>query len=195
MTHLTPDEFVDAIGGTLNAAARQHLRDCTACAAEAAQLRTVLGNIESVATPEPSPLFWERFSARVRAAIADEATPRAGWRRRWFEWPVLAPIGAIALLLLALGAAIVRQPTMPIEEAVDARDDVRAAAGDDLAALGESEWVLVSQIVGTVDLETASEAGIVVKPGDVEQAALELTTDQQRELVRLLQAEIDKVGS
>jgi hypothetical protein len=193
MTHLTPEQFVDAVEGTLTAAGQWHLRDCATCAGQVSQMRAMLGEVAGVETPEPSPIFWDRFSARVHEAIAEETRPAR--RARWFEWPVLVPLGAMALLLVALGAGIARQPVAPLENSTAGSEAVTLPISDDLAALGESEWVLVAQIVGPVDLENAGEAGIIVKPGDVEQAALRLTTEQQHELVRLVQAEIDKAGS
>ena len=56
--------------------------------------------------PEPSPLFWQHLSARVRTAIDAEPQAAGGWRE-WVRWPVLAPIAALALIVMALavGAA------------------------------------------------------------------------------------------
>ena len=72
MTHLAPDEFVDAADGVLSAARLQHVDACGLCRCE---LETVVDMLRAGAAgpvPEPSPLFWDHFSARVRKAIAAE---------------------------------------------------------------------------------------------------------------------------
>ena len=40
-------------------------------AAQRAALTSLLSRAKTVDVPEPSPLFWDHFSSRVRAAIVD----------------------------------------------------------------------------------------------------------------------------
>ena len=66
--------------------------------------------------PEPSPLFWDHFSARVRDAVAAEGAPRRaalfGWSgvSGWSWSGVLMPlsVGGVAAVLVA--AALMFDP-------------------------------------------------------------------------------------
>jgi hypothetical protein len=58
--------------------------------------------------------------------------------------------------------------------------------------VSDESWVLVVDMVGAVDWETAHAAGVVPRPGAVEQALLELTLQEQQELTRLLRAELQR---
>lgn len=56
-------------------------------------------------------------------------------------------------------------------------------------------WVMLADLVGGIDLDTAAAAGVVVTPGLAERAVLELTADEQQELTRLLKAELTRAKS
>ncbi len=187
MSHLTSDELIDAMEGMLDASRRQHLDTCDECKRELAELSSVLREAREVSVPEPSPFFWQHFSERVRAAVDAEALPASKWPR-WLRWPVFVPIGALALVLLALIVPVPRQAESPASQAVNdtATDDV---------ALADDRWVLVADLVGEMDWDTASAAGLVVKPGAAEQAVLELSPEEQQELTRLLRAELQRAKS
>jgi hypothetical protein len=189
MTHLRPDEMIDAVDGTLDPALQVHLTRCALCEEEVARLRAALGDAKAVAVPEPSPLFWDHFSTRVRAAIELQPVPDRSWWPVWLRWPVLAPVTALALLVMALMVSIPREPdVVPTADAGD------TAVVDDLATAGAAEWAVVAEIVGPVDIEQALEAGIAVTPGDSDRIAGELDADEQRELVRLIKEEMNKSG-
>ena len=205
MTHLTADELIDAMEGLLEAGRQAHLDACEQCRHQLADLSSVLREARAVDMPEPSPIFWQHFSQRVRTAIDAEALPAAGWTA-WLRpgapsaaaalgwgWPVLVPLGAAALLLMAL---LLRAPS-PIDPAaspVAVNDNAVGATTDDIA-LADDRWVLVADMVGEMDWDTASAAGLVVEPGDAEQAVFELSPDEQRELTRLLRAELHRAKS
>jgi hypothetical protein len=188
MTHLSPDERIDAVEGVLDAAGRAHIERCSPCREEVARLGETLRAAQAADIPEPSPLFWSHFSQRVRDAIAAEDAPRTSSLPVWFRWPVLAPLAALALLVLALINVLPRVAIQPSQPVV-----VDVAGGDDLATLGEQEWAVVAEIVGPVDLDAAQDAGFVGL-GDAERVALQLSVEEQRELLRLLQEEMDKAG-
>lgn len=190
MNHLTPDELIDAVEGTLDPALQTHLTRCAGCNEEVSRLRAVLGDAKAVDVPEPSPLFWDHFSTRVRAAIENEEVPERGWVPAWLRWPVLVPIAALALLVMALVVAVPREPDV-VPAVADAGD---AAVVDDLATAGEQEWAVVSEIVGLVEIDQAHAAGIAVSPGDADRIALQLDADEQRELIRLIKEEMNKSG-
>ena len=99
MSHLSPAEFVDLAEGTLDARRAAHAGTCDACRAQAAVVRDALqmtGAADDV--PEPSPLFWDQLSARVRETVARE--PRSSWQ---FGWRGVQPDAA----MLAIAAAII----------------------------------------------------------------------------------------
>ena len=205
MTHLTANELIDAMEGILETDRHAHLGTCEQCRRELADMSRVLREARAVDMPEPSPIFWQHFSQRVRTAIDGEALPSTGWAAgvpsaaaavgwKWLRWPVLLPLGAVALLVLALllGAPAPVDPTaspVAVNEAA-----VSSATADDIA-LADDRWVLVADIVGEMDWETASAAGLVVEPGAAERAVLELSPDEQRELTRLLRAELQRAKS
>jgi hypothetical protein len=176
MNHLTPDELIDAVEGSLAPALQTHLTRCVTCSEEVSRLGTVLGDAKAVDVPEPSPLFWDHFSTRVRAAIEIEDVPERSWVPEWLRWPVLAPLAALALLVMALVVAVPSER----EGAPAVADAGDAAVVDDLAIAGEQEWAVVSEIVGPLDIDQAHEAGIAVTPGDADRIALQLDADESR---------------
>lgn len=190
MNHLTPDEFVDVAEGTLDPVRQAHLATCDTCRDEAARVRSIFENVRAVDVPEPSPLFWEHFSDRVRAAIDHEPAPTPGWLPRWIRWPVLVPIVALALLVVALSSTIARVPARP----TTVNTSAAATSDDDVAATSAEEWAIVTELVGPVTIERAHEAGIALNPGDADRMAQELSSEEQRELVRLIKEEMDKAG-
>jgi hypothetical protein len=191
MTHLTADELVDAAEGTLSPARLAHTSECEICRGEAERLRMALRAAIEADVPEPSPLFWEQLSSRVHHAIAAEEVTPPQWAPAWLRWPILAPIAALALILFALAAALTRGPAakVPLDS-----DPATVVAAHDLDTLGEAEWAVVSELVGPVDFEQAREAGIVVRPGDIEEAALELTAAEQQVLIDLVKAASERPG-
>jgi hypothetical protein len=189
MSHLTPDELTDAVDETLGASRIEHLAGCERCHTQLAQLRAALGEARRVQAPEPSPLFWEHFSAHVRSAIGQEAVPSRHWSFDWLRWQVVAPLATIALILIVLGAAVSQTPVRS-----GAAGGASLQSQADLAASGEREWAVVSAILMAEDLEAANDAGMLVRPGDVEQAASELSPAEQESLIKLLKAEMDRSG-
>jgi hypothetical protein len=189
MNHLTPTEIVDVLDGALPESRRAHLADCPSCRAQVDAFAALVDDAPPLPVPEPSPLFWEHFSARVRDAIAAEPAPAS---RRWFAWPVLAPIGALAVLVLALGAAIARDgrltTTAPPVVAIVASD---ASADDDAAV--EAVWALASDLATSGDADV-DEAALLVAPGSAERAAVQLNADERAELIRLLEREVGRSG-
>lgn len=184
MTHLTSDELLDAMEGLLAPERRSHLEACDHCRRELAVLSSTLSETQSVNVPEPSPLFWQHLSERVRTSIDAEPLPAGGWAG-WLRWQVLAPLGVLALIVMALVVA------MPVRD-VGSPD---GAVGGTEVALSDDSWVLVAEMVGDVDWETALAAGVVPRPNAVEQALLELTPQEAQELTRLLQAELQRAKS
>lgn len=193
MTHLTPDELIDALEGLGTFAhwspgeggpdRQAHLTACEQCQRELAQLSSVLAEAKQVSVPEPSALFWQHFSERVRTAIDDRATSDSNWPS-WLRWQVLLPVGAAALIILSLMISVPK-PGAGVTE----------VAMEQTAPAVEDGWTVVADLVGDLNLETAAEAGVLVAPGLAERAVLELTADEQQELTRLLRAELTRAKS
>ena len=188
MSHLTPREIVDALEGTLPPVRLVHMGECDTCAREVDALARLLAETRAIDVPEPSPLFWDRFSDRVRAAIAEHTVERP--RRSWFEWPVLAPIAALALVLLALGAAMSREP-VTIAPADVAASAIAIDDASDEATI-EAVWALASDLVGAE--ADGPDSDFAVSPGSAERAAVHLSSAEQQELMRLIQEELGKSG-
>ena len=184
MTHLTADELIDAVEGALDAPRQQHLDACEACRLQVADLASVLGEALALAVPEPSPLFWAHLSQRVRSSIDAEPPAVGGWRQ-WLRWPVLAPIAALTLLVMALAVAVPREPQLAPHTAGNDTADVTT----------DDSFAVVADLVGDLDWDTAMSAGLTVAPGAADRAVIALTAAEQQELTRLLQVELTRAKS
>ena len=190
MTHLTFPELVDAIEERLAPERRAHLHDCEHCREQVAHLASVLVVVRDVDVPEPSPLFWEQLSDRVQRVIAADA-PSPPRPARWFEWPVLVPLGALGLLVFALVS------TVPKDDEIQGAQ--LAMAGSETMVVnetsnGDAHWALMDALVGDVDFDAAEDAGMSAAPGTAEDVVWQLTSAEQQELVRLLRAELQRSG-
>ena len=101
-THLTDSELVDLAEDTLDPRRAAHVETCEGCRAQGTALRVLLRDTAGVAVPEPSPLFWDHLSARVREGVAAESSPR---RSAW-EWSNLVrgfvPLAAAAAVIVVV---------------------------------------------------------------------------------------------
>lgn len=160
--HLRSEEFVDALEGSLVRDRRQHLDACDRCQTELAELRELAGRARSGSdVPEPSPLFWDHFSARVRASVgAETARKRAFWILGW------RPMAAMAVLVAVLLAVRVGRD-------IDRGRDVGTVTAPSGAAGAEDE--LPDFVASGLSFEDSIVA--------------QLTPEQRVELARLLQTE------
>jgi hypothetical protein len=181
MNHLTPDELIDAVESMLAPGRQAHLATCETCQRELAGLSSVLSDAKQAAVPDPSPLFWPYFSERVRTAIDQDANDPGNWPS-WMRWQVLAPLGVAAMIILGLMIAVPKQD--PVYPELQAPEALQAP----------ESWAMVTELVGSIDLDTASAAG-VIEPGVAERAVLHLTAEEQQELTRLLKAELQRAKS
>lgn len=129
--HLTATEFTDAIDGALEPARRAHLDQCGACRDQRDQI-AALQQLATAATgegdvPEPSPLFWDHFSARVHAAVADEPIAELSWWQR--VWRPALGIGVA--LAAAVMVVVLRMPGSTPMPATPAATASLAPADDD----------------------------------------------------------------
>lgn len=85
---------------TLSPEAQEHLRSCSACAAELASFQETMSLLDEWQAPEPSPYFSSRLMARVRE---EAAAPARGWLA-WLRRPMVAVAAAV---LMAIGVGLI----------------------------------------------------------------------------------------
>lgn len=198
--HLTPSEFVDLLEGQLAAVRVRHLDTCQVCRSQFDDLREAFRASSEVQLPEPSPLFWDHFSNRVREGID---APRSV-ERSWPAWLRSKPGTALAglaafLILLAAGWRVLPRP-QPSPVATS-QTSTAAGAPSDVIPPGESgltndaDWEPVRAAAENVRWDDAEAEGIGVRPGSIERAILELDDNEQRSLMSLLQEEIKRTGT
>jgi hypothetical protein len=220
MKHLTDAEFVDLVDadaghragppresahGRLPADRLRHVETCDACRTQVDLLRAALAETLTVPPPEPSPLFWDFFSARVSEAIRGESpgrrdTPAGSWwhRRRLAAWATAAPI-AIGLTLTIIWRATLHAPVpagAPSAMIATGADTVADAAGqvpDDIDQ--DQAWAVVRTAAQDLRWDDVHAAGISLGPGTAEGLALELTAQERAELRRLIDHEIKRRGA
>jgi hypothetical protein len=193
MTHLTAIEVVDFLDGRLDTRRAAHLDDCALCRAQADQLRATLDGT-ALDIPEPSPLFWEHFSAQVRDRVAQEHVEGTRVPARLAGWPrtALATCAAIVLLTLAGATFIRREDPRPPEPTVPS-SAADALFTDDVAA--EVAWAEVQKAAERVGLDEAHQAGITAPQESAERAIRQLTERERQELISLLEAEMRRSGA
>jgi hypothetical protein len=198
--HVPAERLVDVAEGTRSPEEEPHLATCDACRRQVDDLRTMMSIGREVYVPEPSPLFWDHFSARVSDAIAaDRRSPTAPapW---WKPWLVLVPASALVVLAIAIGV-VSRQPGRPAavsapvalgpsgpgtppsspESRIELLSD--ADRGDDPSLM------LVADLTAEMDWEGVAESGLA-PDGSADHAVTHLSGDELLELRLLLQREL-----
>ena len=180
-THLSPDEFVDALENALSPSRAAHLGGCDICRTEITELRAALADASAVSVVEPSPLFWEHFSARVAQAVEVDAAPA----RRWWQ-PVWKPVAAAAAVAAVVLAVTLRSGpgtvTTPSGEAVITDTGILALEDD-------GSWEFVVGLSADLAFDDVREA-VTPAAGTADEAIAELTAEQRAALVRWLRQEI-----
>jgi anti-sigma factor RsiW len=199
-SHLTPEEFIDAAESRRVFA---HLDACAECRRQVVQLREMIAAAADVETPEPSPLFWDHFSDRVRAAVrTEEIAPRSWWRPvlPFPAFPGRLALGAAAFIVVVLLTAIsLRSPV---------RQEVSQQPGDTAAATAaptagetstraeeEAALQLIADLSSDLDWDAASEAGLLPSAGWIDTVLSELSEGERAALEQLLHEEISRSGA
>lgn len=197
MRHCTAQELMDVMDGARDEASLPHLATCEPCTAALRELWQVLGAVRHVPVPEPSPLFWDHLSARVREAVAAGPVPSMGW---WIRWRLVLPVAGV---VAALGLAVFAVPHLrdraeapatlaesPGRSEVPESPALSAGATDDDPSIG-----LIFELVDELDLDTVTNAGLTASAGATDAALDELSSDERRELERLLKQAIGSPGA
>lgn len=136
----------------------------------------------AIDAPEPSPLFWERFPERVRAATRAETPPPAtawsSWKRR--RVMALSFSGALCAALLVWAVA----PT-PGPAPVVITDTAAPGSGD-------AAWSLVSASAESAGVDVLRDAGFTVRPGGADAVIEELTQAEREAFAALLEGEMKR---
>jgi hypothetical protein len=195
--HLRDKEIVDLLDGALDAVRTEHARGCDACRARVDALSAVLGTVKEVELPEPSPLFWDQLSSRVRAAVAAEPQPRRSvWP--WLQLPTVRWAAPSAAALLVVGVGLwslasryqVSPAPGPMAIVHNPADDTHY--DDDVFVDIESDeaWGLVRSVAEDLPPDDIDAAGVGVRPGSAEGVVFRLSDAERSELARLLEEAI-----
>jgi hypothetical protein len=199
MNHFSPSEFVEFAEGTLAPGRAAHADACDACRAQATLVRDAMHLTAASDVPEPSPLFWEHFSARVREGIATPA-PRTAWS--WLggrESMRLAAafaivVAAVSTVWLVRDAQRSRVPApAPQEHALSTPATDHNGSVDPGVDAGNAEvWAVLTAAASDMAIEEARAAGMKPHPAAVDRAVQDMTTAELNELGRLLQSELKR---
>jgi hypothetical protein len=193
--HLSPEQLIDIAEGATAESSFPHLAACDACRRQLTDLRAMMAAAADVEVPEPSPLFWDRLSARVSDAVAAEPTP-AGW-----NWWVRAamPFALAAAAALAIAFAITSRLLAPQLDApptpfVAAAPPPAAPSADTLAPeVTDPSLALVADLTQDLGWDEAREAGLAPR-GSAEHAVTHLTERELQQLRDLLQEAMANSG-
>ena len=166
MRHLTSDQLVDLAEGVRTEPSMPHLQSCEACRVKLAELRATLSAAAEVDVPEPSPLFWDHFSARVHEAVeAERASAGVAWFRHWLSWPGV-PLWAGSLAVVVLAVVVMTRGSVSETPAPRGSVDVVAESPPEVPVLADDASLsLVADLVTGLDWDAAVEAGLTTDLG------------------------------
>ena len=197
--HLKDDELVDLAEGARPESSAPHLASCEQCRRQVRDLRAMMSVAADVEAPEPSPLYWDHLSARVREAVATEAAARrpwldeAAWRR--VLMPAWAAVVASIIIVVALSSRLMAPPPSPVPSVAAIVEDTEVVdLWNEPAADDDESLTLVASLSAGLDLEAAGEAGLAAR-GSAEHAVTHMDDDDLRELRRLLTQELAPSGA
>jgi hypothetical protein len=205
MTHLSESEFVDLAENEagLSQARAAHVETCASCREQLDMVRSMLHESRSVDVPEPSPLFWDHMSMRVREGIAAESAPvRSGWN--WIGLRGFVPAAAVAALIVAVVSGVLlmravrdgnlaapdadRIASTPLRNVAPVPPRPETTPDADNAEV----WALLTAVASDVAVEDARAAGMHVLPAAVDHAVQDLSEAELTELGRLLHSELKR---
>ena len=196
--HLSHDEHVAAVEGTLDPARQAHLSGCAACREKVAEDAAVLARVAAAEVPEPSPLFWDHFSARVRQVTAAQPVETSGrWAWGWRAW--LAVTGAAVALAAAVTVATAthwsQAPRAATDTAVLSPGAVEPGGGarafaDPGRQSAAEPWAAVVQVASS--LSSDDLRGVAPVDADAIPTVDDLTPAERAAFVQLLNHEMEK---
>ena len=186
-THFTPEQFVDAMEQPLSAERQAHLSVCRDCANQLAEMRMLMGDVSLAGNvPEPSPLFWNHLSARVRDAVDAQPVPVASWWRGWGRFALIAgALGAVVLTVSLRTASHVSSGRGPAADSAIQRGGTTVLSSESEAMFG-----MIETLAASMRADQAFDAGLAPGGAATDAAIDALSPAQRRELMRLLRAEM-----
>jgi len=150
----------------------------------------IISRMREADVPEPSPLFWEHLSQRVHDAVAAEPVPSRGWAGRLnFAWA--AGIVTLATVLLAVTVSVRHQPATGGHAAIPVVGADASAVANSLPAIDDdASFAVMGELASEVNFDEAGAAGLMVSPSTAEAAIAQMSRDDQRAVVEMLQQEI-----
>jgi hypothetical protein len=195
--HLKDDELVDLAEGARRESSEPHLASCEQCLRQVRDMRAMMSVAAAVDVPEPSPLFWDHLSARVRDTVATKASPRRPWRDMAAWRRVLMPASAAAvgalIIVVALGSRLMAPPPSPASSAAVVEEAEAFDLWNDPASDDDESLTLMASLNAGLDLEGAGDADLAAR-GSAEHAVTHMDPDDLRELQRLLTQELSPSG-
>ncbi len=193
MKHLSDEQLLELAEGRVEPVAAAHAAKCGQCAEDIRELAATLQVVRQVEVPEPSPLFWDHFSNRVRQAVAEEAMPGASAGLSVWSWR-RAVVPAVLVLVAAVVLTMVlptrqQPPVAPVAVAA------RAPQAENPAPAADEPWTVVASAAEDLDWESAGDAGLGVSPGAADRAVFQLSSDERRELTRIIETELTSPSS
>jgi hypothetical protein len=185
MAHLTSAELVDLAEDARHAASAPHLAECDRCRRQLADVRGMMAAARAADVPEPSPLFWDHLSARVREAVAAEPPPRsAAFFGSWWL-RAAAGLAVSAVIAAAVVSSIARRtPDRQAPALVQEHPDSSALLGQG----DDPSLDLVADFSRTLDWDDLREQ--LLGSGKIDAGVGELDGAERRELGRLLKEEL-----
>jgi hypothetical protein len=196
MRHLTSEQLID-LAEDGRAVSAPHLQSCETCRNRLAELRATLSVAASVDVPEPSPLFWDHFSARVHDAVEAERAAGTSALGRW-SWLRISPLWPGALAAIVLAIVIVTsggRPGQPVSAPGGPTASAVGPLGDTLSMDDDPSLSLMADLTADLDWDAASAAGLTTHVGVDNDAVIDLTDGERRALNQLLKGELAHRGA
>ncbi len=210
--HLNAGELIDVAEGTRSEASVPHLASCDECRRHLTDLRAMMSTVAAVDVPEPSPLFWDHLSERVRNVVAEDV-PRRSWADAATWRHLLMPLSAVAVASLIVAVVLNSHVMAPQSgtpslysngnpERVALRPPPATTASEAGATIellndpasDDVSLTLVASLTADLDLDAAGEAGLAPH-GSAEHAVTHMNDDDLRELRRLLKEQLAPSGA
>lgn len=183
--HLTPEQCVEA-AESARTEFQAHLTTCAHCAMQVAEMQRLMADVSLAAeVPEPSPLFWNHLSARVREAVDAEPAPMSWWRAQWRPLAAIAGVLGVIAIVAVMKAPMWSRDAAPVTVAALAE-----TAPEETASESDAVWNMISDVASTMPADQVMDAGM--RPGRAAtDAAIEsLSANERAALVKLLRAEM-----
>ena len=190
MSHLTAAEFVDLLEGRLSAERARHADACEMCRVQCDELRAALIRSSELTVPDPSPLFWDQLSARVREGVSSGADthPSSAFRHPRAAVTWLGAAAAIVIVAVMWAAQSFRRIEPPVPPGIAGVVNPEPHVDE----WNEEAWAVVRATADRVAPEDVDEAGLGARPGAVEIAMNGLSDKERERLMLLLEEELKR---